>query len=217
MPPLRDSLYGVYHARVTDLRDPEARGRINVAWTSEAGAAQAWAPLATLMAGNDRGTWFMPEVDDEVLIAFEAGDPRRPCVIGALWKSKDAPPTRPDAKNTVKMLRTRNGLTITLSDADGQERLSLATPGGQTLTLSDGPGGVELVDSNGNAIRLQPSGITITAAGRVNVQAAQVSVSAGTIDLNAAMVNCSSTLRADSVVTNSVISNSYTPGVGNVW
>ena len=216
MPSVKDPLYGVYRARVTDLRDPEGRGRINVAWTSEAGAAQAWAPLATLMAGNNRGTWFMPDVEDEVLIAFESGDPRRPYVIGALWKSKDAPPARPDAKNTVKMLRTRNGLTITLSDTDGQERLSLATPGGQTLTLSDGPGHIEVVDNNGSAIRLQPSGVTISAAAKVTVQASQVTVSAGIVELNSAMVHCTGTLRADSVITNSVVSSYYSPGIGNV-
>lgn len=216
MPSPKDPLYGVYQARVTDLRDPEARGRISVTWSSEAGTAQTWAPLATLMAGNNRGTWFVPEVDDEVLIAFESGDPRRPYVIGALWKSKDAPPTRPDAKNTVKMLRTRNGLTITLSDQDGQERISLATPGGQTLTLSDGPGDIELVDSSGNAIKLHPSGVTISAAAKVTVQASQVEISAGIVELNSGMVHCSGTLKADTVIATSIVGSSYTPGIGNL-
>ena len=216
MPSLKDPLYGVYQARVTDLRDPEARGRVSVAWSSDAGAAQTWAPLATLMAGNNRGTWFIPEVDDEVLIAFESGDPRRPYVIGSLWKSKDAPPARADAKNTVKVLRTRNGLTITLRDQDGQEQLSLATPGGQTLTLNDGPGGIEMLDSNGNAIRLQPSGVTISAAAKVTVQASQVEVSASTIELNTAMVHCSGTLKADTVIATSIVGSSYTPGIGNL-
>ena len=88
-------LYGVYTAIVTDVDDPEGMGRVRIRlpWTTDqdGDAYELWARVATLMAGNDRGTWFIPEPDDEVLIAFAAGDPRRPYVVGALWNGQDTP------------------------------------------------------------------------------------------------------------------------------
>ena len=85
------------------------------------------------MAGNNRGAWFIPDVDDEVLVAFEAGDARRPYVIGAIWNGKDAPPESMDdsGNNDRKVLRSRNGVKVTLDDQDGKEQLILETPGGQ--------------------------------------------------------------------------------------
>ena len=69
-----------------------------------------------------------------------------------------------------KVLRSRNGVKVTLDDQDGQEKMILETPGGQKMTLKDGPGAVEIVDSNGNSIKLETSGITITAAAKVTHQ-----------------------------------------------
>ena len=94
------TFYGVYTALVTDIVDPDGQGRVRVKlpWSpdSEGSAYEAWARLATMMAGNDRGSWFIPDVEDEVLVAFEAGDPRRPYVVGALWNGQDAPPESMD-------------------------------------------------------------------------------------------------------------------------
>src|SRR6476661_3180223 len=77
--------YGVYPAVVTDVRDPEGQGRVRVSlpWAGDPGKAkyEAWARLATLMAGGGRGTWMIPDTGDEVLVAFEGGHPERPCVI----------------------------------------------------------------------------------------------------------------------------------------
>ena len=73
--------------------------------------------------------------------------------------------------NFKKVLRSRNGVKITLDDTDGQEKLILETPGGQKVTLKDGPGAVEIVDSNGNSVKLETSGITITASAKVTVNA----------------------------------------------
>src|SRR5204863_851322 len=85
--------YGVYPALVSDIKDPDGQGRVKVTlpWSPDPSGAEyaAWARLATLMGGNKRGSWFIPDVDDEVLVCFEAGDPRRPYVVGALWHGKD--------------------------------------------------------------------------------------------------------------------------------
>ena len=215
--------YGVYTAIVTDIVDPEGQGRIRVRlpWSpdSDGSAYEAWARLATLMAGNERGSWFIPDVDDEVLLVFEAGDTRRPYVIGGLWNGRDAPPEQMDAagNNDIKKLRSRNGVVITLDDSSGQESLTLETPGGQRLVLRDGAAAVEIQDSNGNTITLDSSGITVNAAAKLSVQASTVEVSAGMVTVNAGMSKFSGVVQADTVITNAVVSSSYTPGAGNIW
>lgn len=215
--------YGVFVAVVTDIKDPDGQGRVKLAlpWSPDAGGQrfEAWARLATLFGGHNRGSWFVPDVDDEVLVGFEHGDPRRPCVLGGLWNGRDQPPAAMDGagKNYKKVLRSRNGVQITLDDQDGREQLLLETPGGQTFILKDGPGAVEIADSNGNSIKLETAGITITAAAKVTVNASQVAVSAGMVTVDAAMSSFSGVVKADTVICNSIVSASYTPGAGNIW
>jgi uncharacterized protein involved in type VI secretion and phage assembly len=215
--------YGAFPALVTDIVDPEGLGRVKIAlpWSPDTAGAryETWARLATFMAGNNRGSWFIPDVDDEVLIVFEGGDPRRPYVIGSLWNGKDTPPESMDGagKNFKKVLRSRNGVKLTMDDTDGREQFILETPGGQKLTLKDGPGAVEIVDSNGNSIKLETSGITITASAKVTINASQVAVSAGMVTVDAAMSKFSGVVQCDTMISNSVISASYTPGAGNIW
>jgi uncharacterized protein involved in type VI secretion and phage assembly len=215
--------YGAFPALVTDISDPEGQGRVKIAlpWSADTAGAryETWARLATFMAGNNRGSWFIPDIDDEVLVIFENGDPRRPYLIGSLWNGRDTPPETMDGagKNFKKVLRSRNGVKITLDDNDGREQLILETPGGQSLTLKDGPGAVEIVDSNGNSIKLETSGITITAAAKVTVNASQVAVSAGMVTVDSAMSKFSGVVQCDVLISNSVVSASYTPGAGNIW
>jgi uncharacterized protein involved in type VI secretion and phage assembly len=215
--------YGVFPALVSDIKDPDGQGRVKVTlpWAPDTQGSryEAWARQATLMGGNNRGSWFVPDVNDEVLIAFESGDPRRPYILGGLWNGSDRPPESMDSsgQNYKKVLRSRNGVKVTLDDQDGQEKLILETPGGQKVTLQDGPGSVEIVDSNGNSIKLETSGITVNASAKVTINASQVAVSAGMVTVDAGMSRFSGVVQADTVISNSVISASYTPGAGNIW
>ena len=136
-----------------------------------------------------------------------------------LRNGQDAPPETMDraGNNFRKTVRSRNGVRITLDDTDGRETLTLETPGGQTAILRDGPGAVEVRDSNGNAVRLEASGITVSAAAKVTVTASAVEVSAGMVTVNAGMSKFSGVVQADTVITNAVVSASYTPGAGNIW
>jgi uncharacterized protein involved in type VI secretion and phage assembly len=215
--------YGAYPALVSNIKDPDGQGRVKVKlpWSpdGQGGSYEAWARLATMMAGNNRGTWFIPDVNDEVLVIFMAGDPRQPCVVGGLWNGQDDPPESMDGagKNYIKTIRSRNGVQITLDDTDGQETMTLETPAGQTVTLADGPGSITLQDSNGNSIQMQASGITITTSATFTVNASTVDISAGMVTVNAGMSTFSGVVQADTAITNSVISASYTPGAGNIW
>ena len=216
--------YGVYPALVSDIKDPDGQGRVKVVlpWSPDNGSDryEAWARLATLMGGNNRGSWFIPDLNDEVLIVFEGGDPRRPYVIGGLWNGSDSPPESMDGggNNFLKVLRSRNGVTVTLDDNDGQEQMILETPGGQKVTLKDGPGAVEIIDSNGNSVKLETSGITVNASAKVTVNAGgQVEISASMVMVNAGMSRFSGVVQADTVISNSLISASQTPCAGSIW
>jgi uncharacterized protein involved in type VI secretion and phage assembly len=215
--------YGVYPAVVVDIKDPDGQGRVKVRlpWSPDTGGAgcELWARLATLMGGDNRGSWFIPDVDDEVLVACEAGQALRLYVVGALWNGKDrAPESMDDAgRNNKKVLRSRNGVKLTLNDQDGQEQMILETPAGQKVTLKDGPGVVQIEDGNGNSVKLDTAGITVVAAAKVTVQASQVNVSATMVQVDAGMSSFSGVVKADTVICNSIISASYTPGAGNIW
>jgi uncharacterized protein involved in type VI secretion and phage assembly len=171
------------------------------------------------MGGKNRGSWFVPDENDEVLVTFEGGDPRRPYVIGGLWNGSDTPPASMDdnGNNDRKVLRSRNGVKVTLDDENGKEKMILETPGGQKVTLQDGPGALLIEDSNGNSLELESGGITVTASAKVTVKASQAEVTASMLTVNAGMSKFSGVVQADTVICNSIVASSYTPGAGNIW
>lgn len=219
----RKRLYGAYSALVTDIKDPDGQGRVKVKlpWSpdSNGGGYEVWARHAVQMGGKNRGTWFVPDPNDEVLVMFEGGDPRHPYVVGALWNGQDTPPESMDGagNNYKKSIRSRNGVKITLDDTDGQETLTLETPAGQKVTLQDGPGSIQLQDSNGNSVKLEAAGVTINAAAKLSISAGTIDITAGMITVSAGMSQFSGVVQSDTVITNSVVSASYTPGAGNIW
>jgi uncharacterized protein involved in type VI secretion and phage assembly len=215
--------YGVYPAKVSEIKgDPAGIGQVKLTlpWAPDSGSEryEAWARVATLMGGNNRGSWFIPDKDDEVLVAFEGGDPRRPYVLGGLWNGRDQPPESMDGagKNAKKVLRSRNGVKVTLDDSDGKETLILETPGGQKMQLVDGPGSIEISDSNGNSIKLAASGITIQASAKVTISASQITASAGMVQVDSGIAKFSGVVQTPTAVANSVVGTSYTPGAGNM-
>jgi uncharacterized protein involved in type VI secretion and phage assembly len=210
--------YGTETAIVTDVRDPEGLGRVQIRIPAF-NAASLWARVATLMAGSQRGTWFIPDVNDEVLVAFEAGDPRKPYVIGALWNGKDRPPAAMDGagSNNIKEIRTRSGVQIAFNDAQGDETLVLETPGGQRVELNGGGKAIHIEDGNGNSVNLDPTGITISAAARVAVNCSTAQINAAMLEVNAGMAKFSGVVQCDTLITNKTIPASHTPEAGNIW
>jgi uncharacterized protein involved in type VI secretion and phage assembly len=211
------TLNGVYSASVVDNRDPDglARVLVRVSAPTDVISGDLWARVATMMAGRNRGTWFIPDVGDEVLVAFERGDLKEAYVIGALWNAKSRPPAEPPAD--VKLIRSRNGITLRIRDDRNNNALVLETPGGQRITLQDNPGSVRVEDANGNSVMLSASGMTVNASAAVTVNASRVEVSAGLLTVNAGMSRFSGVVQCDTMISNSVISASYSPGAGNVW
>jgi uncharacterized protein involved in type VI secretion and phage assembly len=215
-------VHGAYLAEVTDLNDPDNLARVQVRLYNfnavEGQDGPVWARVALPFAGNNRGTFFIPDIGDEVLITFVNGDSRHPVVIGGLWNGNATPPaTINGGQNQQKVIRSKNGVMITLEDRDGQEKFIAETPGGQKVTLKDGPGAITIEDSNGNSIKLESSGITINASAKVNINASQISVSAGMVQVDAGMSKFSGVVQCDTLISNTVISSTYTPGAGNIW
>lgn len=88
---------GVVRGIVVDIQDPEAAGRIKVRFPSLPNNFEAWARVSLPLGGNRTGLWALPEIGDEVIVAFEQGDPRNPVVLGSLWDGK-RPPTSSSSK-----------------------------------------------------------------------------------------------------------------------
>jgi uncharacterized protein involved in type VI secretion and phage assembly len=209
-------------AVVSSLDDPEGLNRVQVrligADESEQQEAPLWARVVCPFAGSDRGAFLMPDVEDEVLVVFQGGDPRFPLVIGGLWNGTSTSPANLEfGSNRLKVIRSRRGVTLTLDDSEGEERFSVETPGGQRLTLRDGPGTITVEDSHGNSARFEPAGVTLEASAKVTVKACQVNVSAGMVTVDAGLSTFSGVVKCDTLISNAVVSSSYTPGAGNVW
>lgn len=118
---------GVVIGIVTNNNDPEDLGRIRVKfpWLSNEDESN-WARVATLMAGKERGIFFLPEIDDEVLVVFGHADINMPYVIGSLWNGKDVPPeTNSDGKNNIRMIKSRSGHVIRIDDTNGKEKIEI--------------------------------------------------------------------------------------------
>jgi uncharacterized protein involved in type VI secretion and phage assembly len=147
---------GVVIGIVTNNRDPDGLGRVkvNFPWRDETTESD-WARLATLYAGNGRGSVFYPEVNDEVLVAFEQGDINRPFVIGGLWNGRDtSPEPNSDGKNNIKKFRSRSGHEIIFcDDSDAKkEKIEIHTNAGHKVVLDDAAGGekIEITDKTGS-------------------------------------------------------------------
>ena len=209
-------------AQVVSIADPEQLNRVQVRVLHYDGLDDQnmplWARVVAPFAGENRGAFFMPDVGDEVLVVFVQGDARHPLVIGGLWNGRSPAPASIGADgNVVKRIRSRNGVQITLEDRQGEETLKLETPDGQHVTLRDGPGAITVEDANGNSIQLETAGITINAAAKVTINASTIEASAGMVTVNAGMSRFSGVVQCDVLISNAVVSSSYTPGAGNIW
>lgn len=220
--PLPGLFHGGYLAEVIALDDPESLSRVQVRLLNFDGVAgqdgPIWARVAAPFAGNNRGAFLLPDVGDEVVVLFVNGDPRMPVIVGGLWNGSSTPPeTISGGQNRRKVIRSKNGVKITLDDQNGQEQFIVETPGAQKITLKDGPGSIVIEDSNGNSVKLETAGLTLTTSAKATVNASTVEISAGMVTVNAGLSKFSGVVQADTVISNSVVSASYTPGAGNIW
>jgi uncharacterized protein involved in type VI secretion and phage assembly len=180
---------GVAVALVRSNRDDEGLGRVKVAYPwSDHPHESYWARVAVPMAGAGRGTYFIPEVGDEVLVAFERDDLRFPYVVGSLWNSKDRPPVSDaDGTNDIRVIRTRKGHKLTFDDGIvGKVELELND--GKRVTVDDD--GIVLADNGGNAIRIASGSgeIRIEATTRITLNANEIVLDGGTVEVRGVLL-----------------------------
>ncbi len=173
-PPNRQAPFkGVVVGKVANNVDPRGRGQVKVTfpWFSDK-TESAWARCVTLMAGKGRGAYFLPDVGDEVLVAFQHGDFSKPVVLGGLWNGVDRPPvTYVDPFNSIRMIKTKAGHTITLDDTIGQEKITINDKGGSEVKL----------DFDGSITIKAKTNLILKANGVINLDANKVDVKVGTV------------------------------------
>jgi uncharacterized protein involved in type VI secretion and phage assembly len=206
--------YGVYPAQVTSLeKDDKHLGRIEVKFPflGEPGQdVRALATMCTPYADDQQGFEMLPAVDSQVLVAFEAGDLRRPYVLGACWNGKEKLPYSPENANTKKAIKTKSGSVLEFDDSDGAVKVTLKTKSGHSLEMSDTGPTITLKHSGGPSIQLSSTGITIDAKTLLTIKASSVTVQSPQTKLTGTLLSMAHTAT-------SIISPSYTPGAGNVW
>jgi uncharacterized protein involved in type VI secretion and phage assembly len=165
--------FGVVVGIVTNNQDSGnmARVRVKFPWLSDDNESW-WARIAVPMGGSGRGTYFLPEVDDEVLVAFEHGDVRSPYVIGALWNGKDAPPTtNSDGQNNIRVIHSRSGHLIRLDDTDGNEKIEIIDKtGGNKITIQSSDNSIDL-ECTGKMTLHASAGIEMTSDADIKITA----------------------------------------------
>jgi len=170
---MSESINGIVIGIVTDNMDPDGLGKVKVILPGLAEDETGhWARVSTLMAGAERGSFFLPEIDDEVVIAFENGDIRRPYILGALWNGSDLPPAdNSDGENNLRFIKSRSGHLIQLDDTDGAEKIEIIDKSGSNMLT---------IDTASNTI-------TLSSSKDINIEALQ-----GKIVLNAKSVEVTS-------------------------
>jgi uncharacterized protein involved in type VI secretion and phage assembly len=180
---------GVAIAVVTNNQDPENMGRVKVKYPWRDNEDESsWARMITFMAGNERGGYFLPEVEDEVLVAFENGDIDHPVILGALWSGKMKPPeNNSDGKNNRRLIKSRSGHLVVMDDTDGSEKIEIIDKTGNNLLRVDTASNTIEISSNKD-IKLKAS------QGKISLECMELEMkstvaakleSSGTLDLKA--------------------------------
>lgn len=189
----QERVYGVTLGTVTSIDDPTFIGRVQVSFpwlTSKVDSA--WAKIATAWAGGSRGTYLLPEVGDQVVVAFQHGDLRYPYILGFVWDDTDRPPEL-TPRLEKRELRSKTGHKVVFDDFPGLGNLTLESAEGHQVVLDDTAGAMQisLTDSSQNlsiVIDTVKGQISITATAgniRLSTEAGQISLSAPSIDVSA--------------------------------
>jgi hypothetical protein len=178
----RDKLSGVMVGKVINLLDPLALGRVQVQLPSiDSLDLSPWARVAVPMAGIASGFYFIPNINDEVLVAFEHGDVNAPYILGSLWNAM-APPPLPSPLPQIRMIRTLTGNTIMISEIP--PTITIQTASMQTIVMS--PAGIQ-IQTGASIVNMTPDGITVTGTPNLNlIASAAINITAPTVTINGA-------------------------------
>lgn len=192
---LHEKFPGVVVGQVMSVTDPMMLGRVQVKLPFiDSSDTAPWARVATPMSGSSMGFYFIPRVDDEVLVAFEHGSPSAPYVIGSLWNANNPPPL-PSPSVETRQIKTPKGIEITLADipptvtiqTPNEEKIELSDSG---ITITSGSNKVEIgapaqptlkITSCSNSIELSASGVKVTGSPSIELSAPTIKLSADAV------------------------------------
>ncbi|MBF8277357.1 MAG: phage tail protein [Candidatus Brocadiaceae bacterium] len=175
-------IYGVVTGIVTNNSDPDGLGRVKVKIPRINNEDESnWARVVSFMAGKERGGFFLPEVDDEVLVAFEFGDINMLYVIGALWNGVDKPPeTNGDGKNNKGFITSRSGHIIRLNDEDGKEMIEIVDKTEKNSIVFDTAKNTITISTDKDITLSAPQGTVKIEAQKIELKSsAEVKIEAG--------------------------------------
>ncbi|MFF0014112.1 phage baseplate assembly protein V [Streptomyces sp. NPDC005374] len=208
------SYFGVYPALVTQLVDPDRLGRIEVRfpWLGTDGDrdVRAWATLCSPYADDNQGLQILPETGSQVVVAFEAGNLRRPYIVGATWNGRTALPEAATRANNLRVLRSRRGSRLEFDDSAGAAKVRITMESGHQVVLDNATQEVTIRHATGCTVTLTSTSVDITGTVSMNVTAPMVKVDAA-VSTFSGIVKCT-TLIAETMV----MSPAYTPGAGNI-
>jgi len=197
-------MVGLSTAVVVDNVDPMDQGRVSVQYAGRSEAV--WSDVA-VPPGVTAG---LIPIGSRVVLGFEDADGDHPFVLGTIQALGAIASVRP----ALSGLTTASGLSVALDDRT--QALTLTTPEGLSVTLNDAAGAIQISDANGNLVVLNGNGVAITAVSAVIVTAATVHIAAPSIQVDAATAIFSGAVQCDTLIANSVVASTYTPGAGNV-
>lgn len=167
--PASQEMYSITTAKVVENYDDKHPGMVKVElFLGEEGRNQSdWLRVSQPYAGKGYGNYFLPEIGDEVVVAFNQGSRDNPIVLGSLWNQVDTVPTDTAVEqNTIKRIQTKGGHQIIFNDEGGKESITIQTPKALTLLLDDENDIISLSDGDGkNMVTIDGS------SGAVTVQA----------------------------------------------
>lgn len=197
----KTKMYGVVVGIVTNNKDPDGHGRVKVKfpWLSDEDESN-WCRVVSPMAGNEMGMFFLPEVDDEVLIGFQHGDVNMPYILGSLWNGVDAPPVKnDDGKNNVRMIKSRSGHVIRFDDTDGEEKIEIIDKTEKNVITIDtknnkmsfkSESDIEISAPNGKiTINANDIEVTSSASAKIKSSAGMDVEASGNMNIKGSMVN----------------------------
>jgi uncharacterized protein involved in type VI secretion and phage assembly len=214
-------------AKVVSVKDTSNRNQIQVRLYNADGIndqdGPVWARVAVPFAGSSRGAFFIPDVGDEVLVVYLAGDSRLPVVLGGMWNGHDsAPDSLGGSGESVDRwtITGKAGTKIAIIEDSTGPTVQFTTPGQLSGTMTDSNGGsIEFTNSSQTSVKIDSNGVTINApTAQVNVTAASsMNVTAPQLSVNAHSSTFSGTVQCQVLQATTVVATTYTPGAGNVW
>lgn len=198
---LKSKIYGVMVGIVTNNKDPDKLGRVKVKIPRLSGDDESyWARVATFIAGPERGAFFLPEPEDEVLVAFEQGDINIPYIVGSLWNGVDKPPeTNTDGENNIQVIKSRSGHIIRLTNKVGEEKIEIIDKTGNNFISIDTKDNKITISSDKDIALSAPKGkiaveakdieIKSSASTKVEASANMDIKASGNMNIKGAMVN----------------------------